>query len=182
MKNPLPKTPREAQAPLSRRKLVSVALAAAASSTALISTPKPALSGTAKETKMTAEKLAELIRRGYHAFNTGDMVMLTELFDANSTWETPGNSPVAGKFDGRDKIFAHFGVYGGSTEGTFKAELMHVVTDGMGNAVGVHRNTGKRQGRTLDTLCCITFTEKNGKVIAGKEHFFDLYNWDAFWA
>jgi len=23
---------------------------------------------------------------------------------------------------------------------------------------------------------------KDGKIVSGKEHFFDLYNWDQFWS
>jgi hypothetical protein len=34
-----------------------------------------------------------------------------------------------------------------------------------GRAVGVHRNTGERNGKRLDVLCCIVFDIKNGKVI-----------------
>ena len=132
---------------------------------------------------MSAEQFADVVRRGYHAFNTADIALLTQLFDANSTWETPGKSPIAGLRTGRDKIFAHFGEsYGKDTDGTFKAELQYVTADANGCVVGVHRNTGARQGRTLDTMCCIVFQVKEGRIMSGKEHFFDLYNWDAFWA
>ena len=26
------------------------------------------------------------------------------------------------------------------------------------------------------------FEVKNGQMVSGREHFFDLHNWDAFWA
>jgi hypothetical protein len=35
-----------------------------------------------------------------------------------------------------------------------------------GRAVGVHRNTGERNGKRLDVLCCIVFDIRNGKVMA----------------
>ena len=35
-------------------------------------------------------KNAEIVRRGYHAFNTADMNTLTQLFDENTSWHTPG--------------------------------------------------------------------------------------------
>ncbi len=131
---------------------------------------------------MSAKEFADVVRRGYHGFNTADMALLTQTFDANSTWETPGKSPMAGVRKGRDNVFAHFGTYGGGTDGTFKAELQHVTADADGRVVGVHRNTAKRHGRMLDTLCCIVFQVKDGRIVSGKEHYFDLYNWDAFWA
>jgi hypothetical protein len=77
------------------------------------------------------------------------------------TWETPGRSPIAGLRDGRE-------------------ELQYVTADGQGRVVGVHRNTGSREGRTLDTMCCITFEVRDGKIVSGREHFFDLYDWDQY--
>jgi uncharacterized protein len=131
---------------------------------------------------MTAQDSADLIRRGYHAFNTADVAMLTKLFDPACTWETPGKSPVAGVRKGLDNVLTQFGGYGAQTDGTFRAELLHVTADADGHVVGVHRNTGQRKGRTLDTLCCIVFEVKDGRAVSGKETFLDLYNWDAFWA
>ena len=58
-------------------------------------------------------KNAEIIRRGYHAFNTGDMKTLSELFDENASWHTPGRGSIAGDRVGRDAVFAQFARYGG---------------------------------------------------------------------
>ena len=59
-----------------------------------------------------AEKNAETVRRGYEAFNRGDMKTLTELFDERASWHTPGRSPIAGDHKGREAAFAQFGRYG----------------------------------------------------------------------
>ncbi len=56
-------------------------------------------------------KNAEIVRRGYHAFNTADMETLTELFDENASWHTPGRS-IGGDRKGREAVFAQFGRYG----------------------------------------------------------------------
>ena len=133
-------------------------------------------------TTITEHPNATLVRRGYEAFNTADMATLTELFDENASWHTPGGSPIAGDYRGRDAVFAHFGRYGGGTAGTFKAELQHVLTDADGRVVGVHRNTGERNGKRLDVTCCIVFEIEDGRVVDGREHFFDLYAWDEFWS
>ena len=58
-------------------------------------------------------KNADIVRRGYHAFNTADMKTLTELFDENASWHTPGRGSIAGDRVGRDAIFAQFARYGG---------------------------------------------------------------------
>ena len=43
-----------------------------------------------------AERNAEVVRRGYAAFNSGDMETLTELFDESASWHTPGRGRLAG--------------------------------------------------------------------------------------
>lgn len=125
---------------------------------------------------------AEIVRRAYHAFNTGDLPTLNELFDDNASWHTPGRGAIAGLRQGRDAVFTQFGRYGGETGGTFKAELRTVLADDEGRVVGVHHNSGEREGRTLDTDCCLTFEVRDGRIVSGTEHFFDLHNWEAFWA
>jgi len=41
-------------------------------------------------------KNADIVRRGYQAFNTADIKTLTEIFDEKSSWHTPGRSSLAG--------------------------------------------------------------------------------------
>ena len=127
-------------------------------------------------------KNADIIRRGYNAFNTGDMKTLTELFDENASWHTPGRGSITGDRMGRDAVFAQFGRYGAETGGTFKADLRHVLADDEGRVVGVHHNSGVRNGKRMDVDCCIVFELKDGKVISGREYLFNLYAWEEFWS
>ena len=129
-----------------------------------------------------AEKNAETVRRGYEAFNRGDMKTLTEIFDERASWHTPGRSPIAGAHKGREAAFAQFSRYGGETKGTFKATLLHVLKSDDGRVVGIHHNTAERGGKHLDVGCCIVFEFKDGRVIDGREHIFDLHAWDEFWS
>lgn len=131
---------------------------------------------------MPAKEDAELVRRGYEAFNTGDMETLTELFDENASWHTPGRSPIAGDNEGRDAVFAQFGRYGGDTGGTFKAELRYVIADDDGHVVGIHHNSAERAGKRLDVDCALVVVIKDGRVVDGREHFYDLNAWDEFWS
>lgn len=129
-----------------------------------------------------AEKNAELVQRGYEAFNKGDMKTLAELFHQNASWHTPGQGSIAGAFKNRDAVFAQFNRYGSETHGTFKAILKDLAMCEDGRIVGIHRNTATRNGKKLDVDCCIVFELVDGKVTDGKEYFFDLYAWDAFWS
>lgn len=125
---------------------------------------------------------AEVVRRGYAAFNEADIATLTELMDENVTWHTPGRSPIAGDYRGRDAVFGQFGRYGGDTNGTFKAELEQVFTADDGRVIGLHHNSAERNGKRLDTGCCIVFDVEDGRILSGREYFFDLSNWDEFWS
>ena len=131
---------------------------------------------------MEPSENAEIVRRGYEAFNRADIATLTEIIDPNASWHTPGRSPVAGHYLGRDAVFAQFGRYWGDTAGTFKAELEQVFTSGDGRVIGLHHNSAERNGKQLDTDCCIVFEIENGRLVSGREHFFDLDNWDEFWS
>jgi ketosteroid isomerase-like protein len=129
-----------------------------------------------------AAEHADVVRRGYHAFNTGDIRALNELFDERASWHTPGHSPVAGEHRGRAAVFAQFSRYGGETHGTFTAALQQVMASDDGRVVGLHHNSGVRNGARLEVDCCIEFEVREGKIVRGREHFFDLHAWDAFWA
>jgi ketosteroid isomerase-like protein len=130
---------------------------------------------------MGAEEDAAVVRRGYEAFNTGDMETLLGLFDENASWHTPGRGSLAGDHEGRDATFAYFGQLGEQTGGTFRATLKHL-TAGDGRVIGIHHNTGERDGKQLDVECCLVFQLKDGKIVDGREHFEDLYSWDDFWS
>jgi ketosteroid isomerase-like protein len=133
-------------------------------------------------TAARAEAAAEVVRRGYLAFNAGDIRALHEVFDEQATWHTPGRSPVAGDHRGRAAVFAQFARYGGETTGTFKAALQLVLAGDDGRVVGLHHNSGLRHGKRLDVDCCIAFEVRDARIVCGREYFFDLYAWDAFWA
>ena len=64
---------------------------------------------------MTADENAAIIRRGYAAFNSGDMSGLTEIFDKGAVWHVPGRSSLANDYQGRDAAFAYFGRLGQET-------------------------------------------------------------------
>jgi len=131
---------------------------------------------------MGASENAAVVRRGYEAFNTGDMETLTEVFDENASWHTPGRGILAGDHQGREAALAHFGQYVGETGGTFRAELRNVTADENGRVVGIHRNVGERGGKRLDVDCCLAFEIKDGRIADGREYFFDLNAWDEFWS
>ena len=131
---------------------------------------------------MGAAENVATVRRGYEAFNTGDMKTLKELFDERASWHTPGRGSLAGDHKGREATFAYFGQLGQGTAGTFQAKLDHLYSDESGRVVGVHHTIADREGKHLDVECCLVFELKNGRITNGREHFDDLYAWDDFWS
>ena len=97
---------------------------------------------------MGAGEDVALVRRGYEAFNTGDMDTLTELFEESAPWHTPGRSSLAGDHKGRDATFAYFGQLGGQTGGTFRAELQHLARDGDGCVIAFITTAGSETAST----------------------------------
>ena len=128
-----------------------------------------------------AEENVAVVRRGYDAFNTADMAALTEIFDENASWHTPGRV-IGGDYVGREAVFGQFGRYAGETGGTFKAALQDVFATSDGRVIGMHHNSAERNGTQLDVDCCIVFEVKDGRLIDGREFFGDLYAWDEFWS
>ena len=125
---------------------------------------------------------AAIVRRGYEAFSRGDLQTLTELCGDNVSWHTPGRSPLAGDVVGRDAVFARLGRYAAETGGTFRADLRRVLTDEDGRVIVIQQNVGERDGKHLDVYCCIVFELENGRIVDGREHFYDLCAWDEFWS
>jgi uncharacterized protein len=125
---------------------------------------------------------SDRVREGYQAFNTADIPTLARLFSERCSWHTPGRSPIAGDAWGRDAVFAQFGRYGGETHGTFRANLVQVFEAPDGTVIGLHQNTGSRNGKELDVRCCIVFEFEGTELVSGREIFEDLHQWDAFWS
>ena len=111
---------------------------------------------------------AAIVRRGYEAFNRGDLTTLAELFGDNVSWHTPGWSPLAGYVVGRA---ARSG-----------PDLKRVLADEDGRVIGIHHNVAERDGKRLDVYCCIVFELENSRIVDGREHFYDLHAWDEFWS
>jgi len=107
---------------------------------------------------------AELVRRLYSALNAGDVEALSLLLDADACWHTPGRSPIAGDYVGRDAVLGHFAGYR-----SFQAEAPSVVAAD-GRVVAIQAG------------CCTVFEIRDGRIVDGREHFFDLHAWDALWS
>src|SRR5690349_5521892 len=130
-------------------------------------------------TRITAEENAAIVRRGYQAFNTGDIATLTELLREDVTFYQPGASSVSGDYHGRDEVLRFFGELAGRSGGTFRVEIEKLYASDR-QAVAIHRATGSRNGSTLETRTTLVLDLEDGCVTAFGAIQEDQAAWDAF--
>jgi ketosteroid isomerase-like protein len=129
----------------------------------------------------SAQENAATIRRGYELFNSGDLEGLAQIFAEDVVWHTGGRGRFQGDKRGRDAAFAYFGQLGALTDGTFRAELHDVVANEQ-HAVGLHVNTARRAGRSLNLKEVLVFHLRDGKVVEAWEQYEDSQTMDEFFA
>ncbi|MGO4491479.1 nuclear transport factor 2 family protein [Arthrobacter sp. 2YAF22_2] len=122
----------------------------------------------------------ELVRRGYEAFNTGDMASLSEMFAEDAVWHAAGGGVLSGTKKGRDAILAFFGELGARTQGRFQANLKDIV-GGENYTVAIQQTQATSGDKTLDVGTVITFVVRDGKITEGREYFEDTGKFDDFW-
>ncbi len=122
----------------------------------------------------------ELVRRGYEAFNAGDMATLSELFAEDAVWHVAGSGVLSGTKRGRDAIMSYFGELGARSQGSFQANLQDVI-GGEKYTVGIQQTQAQANGKTMDQATVITFVVRDGKIAEGREFFEDTAKVDDFW-
>lgn len=121
-----------------------------------------------------------VVKRGYAAFNTGDVDTLRTLFASDVVQRVPGKSPLAGTYTGVDNVLGYYGKLGEITDGTFRAFLVETHGDGVGHVTAVHQIVATRNGSTRITHGSILFTVAGGRVSDLLELRADLAGDDAF--
>jgi ketosteroid isomerase-like protein len=122
----------------------------------------------------------DLVRRGYEAFNAGDMTSLSEMFADDAVWYAAGSGVLSGTKQGRDAILAFFGELGARTQGHFKANLKDVV-GGDNYTVAIQQTQATNGGKSIDVGTVITFVIRDGKIAEGREYFEDTGKFDDLW-
>jgi ketosteroid isomerase-like protein len=124
---------------------------------------------------------ATLIRKGYAAFNAGDLATLAGLFADDIVEHQPGNNLMTGDYKGRDAVFGFYGKLAQETSGTFQAELEQVLAND-GRVVTVHHSTARRGGKALDCRTSLIFELRDGRVVDIDTCDEDQDAWDEFFA
>jgi ketosteroid isomerase-like protein len=123
-----------------------------------------------------------LVRRGYAAFNAGDIETLQQIMARDVVQHVPGTGPLAGAYKGIDAVLGYYGRLAESTDGTFRAHLIDVHGDGQGHVTAVHQFSATRNGVTRVGRGSIVFTVLGDRATDLLELHADLPGDDAFWA
>lgn len=126
----------------------------------------------------------DLVRRGYEAFEAGDMATLTSLMAGDVVHAIPGNNRFTGEHKGSDEIQSLYAELFSVSGGTYRAELLSVEETAPGQVVSRHRASAQRDGRHLDTEETLTFTIEDGLITRIESSFSpeDEATEDEFWS
>jgi ketosteroid isomerase-like protein len=129
---------------------------------------------------MSAAEDAEVVRRGYAAFSTGDLDTFRELFAPEIRWHVNGRNPQAGTSVGVDAVLGTFMRLASETSGTFRVEVHDLLaTDN--HVVVLARSSAERRGQRLETNYCHVFHLSGGRVTEAWIVNEDTYALDEFW-
>jgi ketosteroid isomerase-like protein len=130
---------------------------------------------------MGVQEDVAVVRRGYEAFNSGDIETLKDLFAPDAVWRVGGSGGLAGVKQGKEEILAYFGELFSRSGGTVKAELQDVIA-GESHTVALQTAQAQRDGKFLDQHGVLVFTIRDGKVTEVNEFQEDTAKTSEFWA
>ena len=90
----------------------------------------------------------DLLRRGYAAYDSGDMDTIQALFDDNILWHAAGSNQLAGDYRGFQEILGFFGKVMELSGGTFRGEVHDILANDTHGVVLVTFHA-ERDGQTV---------------------------------
>lgn len=106
----------------------------------------------------------EMARKGYAAFNKGDIETAMSGFSDDIVWHGGLRGPLAGDYKGKAAVLAFLMKFGQLTEGSYKAEIHDILAnDEHGVVIGVGKTT--RNGKTReDKFVDVIHVDADGKA------------------
>ena len=106
---------------------------------------------------------AELFRRGYQAFQAGDLDTVRSLFAPDVVWHTPGSGRFSGTFRGPDEVINLFVQQFQETDGTLKVELHDILANDE-HGVALATVSAQRGGKSVSDRYTHVAHFKDGKL------------------
>jgi uncharacterized protein len=115
-----------------------------------------------------SEANVDTLRRGYEAFNRGDIDTVMDLLDPNIEWQEPDveGLPQRGTHHGPEAVANNvFGAIVGNWDGFGAVPEEFVDAGDRVIVLGQFQGTGKPSGRTLDATFAHVWTLREGKAV-----------------
>jgi uncharacterized protein len=111
-----------------------------------------------------AQRNIEIARKGYAAFNQGDIEAAMATISDDIVWHGGLRGPLAGDYKGKAAVLDFFMKFGQLTEGSYKAEIHDVLAnDEHSVVIGVGKAT--RNGKTReDKFVDVIHADADGKA------------------
>jgi ketosteroid isomerase-like protein len=128
-----------------------------------------------------AESNAQLIRRGYEAFEKGDIPAVLEVFGNDISWHVPGRSPLSGDYKGHDGVLGFFGKCMELSGGTLRVDANDILSEG-DRVVAFTTVSAERRGRSWSSPEVHVWRVLEGKAVEFREFQGDQQTEDEFWS
>ena len=123
---------------------------------------------------------ADLVRKGFEAFASGDMVTLDAIMDDDVVWHASGTGVIAGDFVGKQAVFGSFATIPQETD-SFSQDIHAIVADD-DHTIALVNATATRRGKTVTLSQVLVFHLEDGKAKEVWITPFDQAAADAFWS
>ena len=123
----------------------------------------------------------QLLREGYAAFASGDLASVERMFHPGVIWHAQRLGQLSGDHIGWPAVAEFFGRSMQLTRGTFRIEVLEVLSNTTGAATVV-RSMGERDGKQLNDRQVHLFHIENGHVVEIWQFVGDGHAVDEFWA
>ena len=123
----------------------------------------------------------DIVRRTYEAFQAGDAETLTRNFAPNIHYRVSPAGKFSGDYRGVQAVMEFFGQIAQESEGSFRVALVDMAASGA-RVFALHKISGKRGGKTLDSSDVIVFTLAGGAITEATIYSGDYPAGAAFWS
>jgi ketosteroid isomerase-like protein len=130
---------------------------------------------------LTKHPNAEVFERVYDCFTSGDMGKLSELIAPDVVWHVPGDNLISGTYTSRDGIFGCFGKIFELSGGSYRPQLLDVLSDDNYTVALLHASARHGQ-KVLDQDYAFIMRIRNGQIAELQEAWTEGPAWDEFWS
>jgi ketosteroid isomerase-like protein len=121
------------------------------------------------------------LREGYGAFAAGDLATVERMFHPGVIWHAQRLGQLGGDHIGWPAVAEFFGRSMQLTRGTFRIEVLEVLSNETG-AAAVVQSTAERDGKRLNDRQVHLFHVENGQVVEIWQFVGDAHATEEFWA